>query len=61
MTQTTQTTKLSVGTKVTIGIAIATVVALGVTFGFAVYLGGFANYPKRLKKRPSQYWGGRFG
>lgn len=42
-TQTTQATKLSTGAKVTIGIAVVAVVALGVTLGFAVYLGGFSN------------------
>ena len=40
--QTTQTTKLGTGAKVTVGVAIVAVVALGVALGFAVYMGGFA-------------------
>lgn len=42
-TQTTQTTKLTAGTKLGIAVAVLSVVALGAALGYAVYVGGFAN------------------
>lgn len=42
-TQVVQSTKTSVGAKVTIGIALLTVVTLGVVLGYAVYVGGFSS------------------
>lgn len=41
--QTLQKTKLGVGAKVTISVAVLAVLALGVALGYAVYVGGFSS------------------